>query len=245
MRQTAQAISGASWSPYSTFDRRNQSNQYWGSGHFEDGDGAAAAAYAGSQYCSGGHAEYEDSLPGSTYEYENDNQDNAAPEGWKHATKKELAECWTATRNILDVLSRNGDPAYKWAGKRRQWWPPAARWSASGNAIIRFCTILEHASAADRKAACLWCDKLPESISNASYAEVVDKQIGRCRVCNDMSEIREPVERLEKASVDQKAELTKSALAVAALGYNVMKELPNDSAADWVQGTYFNGDLPD
>ena len=60
-----------------------------------------------------------------------------------------------------------------------------------------------------------------------------------------MSEIREPVERLEKASVDQKAELTKSALAVAALGYNYMKKVPNDSAADWVQGTYFEGDLPD
>ena len=61
----------------------------------------------------------------------------------------------------------------------------------------------------------------------------------------DMSAIREPVERLEKASVDQKAELTKSALAVAALSYNSMKALQNDSAADWVQGTYFKGDLPD
>ena len=245
MRQAAQAISGSSWTPWSTVDLTNQSEQYQRSGYFEDGDGGTAAAHDGSQYDHGGHADYGDSPRGNICQYENDNQDNAAPEGWKHATKKELAECWTATGNILDVLSRNGDPAYKWAGKRRQWWPPAARWSASGNAVIRFCTILEHASAADRKAACLWCDKLPESISNANYAEVVDKQIGICRVCNDMSEIREPVERLEKASVDQKAELTKSALAVAALGYKVMKNVPNDSAADWVQGTYFDGDLPD
>ena len=104
---------------------------------------------------------------------------------------------------------------------------------------------MEHVGAADRKAACLWCDKSPESISNANYAQVVDKQIGICRVCNDMSEIREPVERLEKASVDQKAELTKSALAVAALCHNWMTNMSNDSAADWVDGTYFKGDLPD
>ena len=152
-------------------------------------------------------------------------------------------DCWTATCNILEVLSKNGDPAYKWKGKRIEWWPPLARWSASGNAVIRFCIIMEHASAADRKAACLWCDKLPESISNADYAKVVDNLIQDCRGMN--KEESEPIKLVMAASVDTKAELVKSALAVAAFAHNDRNDERNNSAADWKAGTYWQGDRPD
>ena len=236
MRQTAQAISGSSWS---TFDG---TNQYYGSEYLEDGDGAQAAASAGSQYCSG-RGDFGDSPRGK---YNDENEDQAVPEGWKHATQKELEYCWTAACSILDTLTSYGDPAYKWKGKRKEWWPPFAKWSASGCAVIRFCTILTKVGADDRKAACLWCDKMPESISNADYAKVVDNLIKDCCGMNEEENTQsEPIKLVMAASVDTKAELAKSALAVAAFAHNVITHKPNNSAADWEAGTYFKGDRPD
>ena len=55
----------------------------------------------------------------------------------------------------------------------------------------------------------------------------------------------QPYVELKKAGTDSKAEVTKSALAVAAVVHNWMAHRPNDSAADWLDGAYFKGDLPD
>ena len=130
-------------------------------------------------------------------------------------------------------------------GKPEEKWPKFAVKSVTGSAVVRFCVILSHVKDRDRKAASQWCDIRPECISNEDYAKVVDNQLEICRSLNEQSKNSAPVQYLLTASVDQKAELTKSALAVAALGHNWMTYMPNDSAADWVDGTYFKGDLPD
>ena len=94
-----------------------------------------------------------------------------------------------------------------------------------------------------RKNACLWCDIIPGFISNADYAKVVDNLIQDCSGKN--KEESESIKEVRTASVDTKAELVKSALAVAAFAHNDRKHVKNNSAADWVPGTYFEGDRPD
>ena len=94
-----------------------------------------------------------------------------------------------------------------------------------------------------RKNACLWCDIIPGFISNADYAKVVDNLIQDCSGKN--KEESESIEEVRTASVDTKAELVKSALAVAAFAHNDRKHVKNNSAADLVPGTYFEGDRPD
>ena len=94
-----------------------------------------------------------------------------------------------------------------------------------------------------RKNACLWCHILPVFISNADYAKVVDNLIQDCSGMYE--EDSEPIKLLMAASVDTKAELVKSALAVAAFAHNDRKHVKNNSAAHWEPGTYFEGDRPD
>ena len=94
-----------------------------------------------------------------------------------------------------------------------------------------------------RKNACLWCDIIPGFISNADYAKLVDNLIKDCSGMYE--EDSEPIKLLMAASVDTKAELVKSALAVAAFAYNDRKHLKNNSAVHWEPGTYFAGNRPD
>ena len=205
----------------------------------EDGDGAQAAASAGSKFCSS-RGDYDDSPRG---QYGDENKYQTVPEGWKHATQSLLHFCSLGAKQILDTLNLQGDPAYKFKGEEDIIWAPFGTESNEGCAVTRFYVIMQNVKDGIRKNACLWCDILPGFISNADYAKVVDNLIQDCRGMN--KEESEPIKLVMAASVDTKAELVKSALAVAAFAHNDRKHVKNNSAVHWEPGTYFEGDRPD
>ena len=205
----------------------------------EDGDGAQAAASAGSKFYSS-RGDYDDSPRG---QYGDENKYQTVPEGWKHATQSQLDYCWLGAKSILNTLNRQGDPAYKWKGEEDIIWAPFGIKSHKCCAVTRIYVIMQNVKDGIRKNACLWCDILPGFISNADYAKVVDNLIQDCSGKN--KEESESIKEVRTASVDTKAELVKSALAVAAFAHNDRKHVKNNSAADLVPGTYFEGDRPD
>ena len=143
----------------------------------------------------------------------------------------------------MDTLNRQGDPAYKFNGDEDIIWAEFGLMSHKCCAVTRFYVIMQNVTDRVRKSACVWCDILPGFISNADYAKVVDNLIQDCRGMN--KEESEPIKLVMAASVDTKAELAKSALAVAAFAHNDMTKTRNKSATDWKAGTYWQGDRPD